>query len=164
MKVHHVNCGTMCPASARLATGEGGLFERARFVCHCLIIETNDGLVLVDTGLGTRDIADPESLGRAFLRRSLPRLDRNETALAHVERLGFRRSDVRHIVPTHLDLDHVGGLADFPDATVHIFRDEYEAGMSPRGGSVKYGYRPIQWSHGPRFLPYEVQGETWLGF
>ena len=28
---------------------------------HCLLIETEAGLVLVDTGLGTRDVADPRS-------------------------------------------------------------------------------------------------------
>ena len=164
MKVHHLNCGTLCPASARIATGEGGIFERARFVCHCLLLETSDGLVLVDTGLGSRDLADPESLGRGFLRRSRPRLSPDETAIAHVERLGFRREDVRHVIPTHLDLDHAGGLADFPDATVHVFRAEYEAGIVPTGRSVKYGYRPAQWSHGPRWLPYDVGGDRWLDF
>jgi glyoxylase-like metal-dependent hydrolase (beta-lactamase superfamily II) len=32
-----------------------------------------------------------------------------------IERLGFRREDVRHIVITHFDFDHIGGLVDFPD-------------------------------------------------
>ena len=48
MRVHHLNCGTMCPMSARLINGTGSYFERGRLVCHCLLIETNDGLVLVD--------------------------------------------------------------------------------------------------------------------
>jgi glyoxylase-like metal-dependent hydrolase (beta-lactamase superfamily II) len=164
MKVHHINCGTLCPASARLATGQGGWFERARFVCHCLLIEAGSGLVLVDTGLGMRDIAEPASLGRGFLRRSAPPLDPNETALAQVERLGFRRSDVRHLIPTHLDLDHAGGLADFPGAEVHIFRDEYNAGQAPSPRNLRYGYRPIQWAHGPRWKIYDVDGERWHGF
>jgi glyoxylase-like metal-dependent hydrolase (beta-lactamase superfamily II) len=30
-----------------------------------------------------------------------------------VERLGYRREDVRHIVLTHLDMDHAGGLRVF---------------------------------------------------
>ncbi|MFD0510570.1 MBL fold metallo-hydrolase [Streptomyces aureus] len=30
--------------------------------------------------------------------------------------LGYAVDDVRHIVLTHLDLDHAGGLPDFPRA------------------------------------------------
>jgi glyoxylase-like metal-dependent hydrolase (beta-lactamase superfamily II) len=164
LRIHHLNCGTMCPSSARFVTGEGGWFERARMVCHCLLIESPDGLVLVDTGLGTRDVAEPERLGRRFIRRSAPRLDQNETALAQVQRLGFRPSDVRHIVPTHLDLDHAGGLADFPQAEVHLFGDEYRAALSPRGASAKLGYRRTQWAHGPLWRPLELSGEHWFGF
>ena len=63
MHVHHLNAGTMCPMSARLVNGQGGLFKRARLVCHVLLLETEDGLVLVDTGLGLGDIAKPERLG-----------------------------------------------------------------------------------------------------
>ncbi|AGC43742.1 hypothetical protein MYSTI_02426 [Myxococcus stipitatus DSM 14675] len=164
MRVHHLNCGTLCPASARFVLGEGGLFTRARMVCHCLLIESDDGLVLVDTGLGLADIQDPGRLGQRFLRRNAPRLSREETAAEQVERLGFRREDVRHIIPTHLDLDHVGGLADFPRAKVHVFRDEYAAAMAPVGRSAKFGYRAAQWAHQPLWRPYDVAGERWFGF
>ncbi|WP_426753454.1 MBL fold metallo-hydrolase [Myxococcus sp. Y35] len=164
MRVHHINCGTMCPASARFVLGEGGLFSKARLVCHCLVIESNDGLVLVDTGLGLHDIADTARLGRRFIRRSAPVLDPQEAAVSRVEQLGFRREDVRHIIPTHLDLDHIGGLSDFPSAQVHVFRDEHAAAMVPEGRSKLFGYRPRQWGHGPRWTPYAVDGERWFGF
>jgi len=164
MRVHHINCGTMCPSSARFVLGEGSFFSRARMVCHCLLLETNEGLVLVDTGLGLRDIQDTRRLGARFLSRSAPALDPKEAAVSHVERLGFKREDVRHVVPTHLDLDHIGGLADFPHAQVHVFRDEHAAAMTPRGRSKVYGYRPAQWSHGVRWTPYAVEGERWFGF
>ncbi|PCC69439.1 Metallo-beta-lactamase superfamily protein [Nannocystis exedens] len=164
MRVHHLNCGTLCPASARFVLGEGSLFARAQLVCHCLVLETEQGLVLVDTGLGTHDIQDPRRLGPGFIRRNAPRLDPRETAVAQVERLGFKREDVRHIIPTHLDLDHVGGLSDFPAAEVHVFRDEFAAAMQPVGRSKKFGYRPQQWAHGPRWTPHAVNGERWFGF
>ena len=45
MRIHHINCGTSRPRGARLLNGEGGFFEPARMVCHCLLIEGNDGLV-----------------------------------------------------------------------------------------------------------------------
>ncbi|RKH37160.1 MBL fold metallo-hydrolase [Corallococcus sicarius] len=165
MRIHHLNCGTLCPASARFVVGAGGLFERARLVCHCLLLETSQGLVLVDTGLGTRDLRDAKGrLGQRFVARNAPRLDPAETALAQVERLGFRREDVRHIVPTHLDLDHVGGLDDFPEAQVHVLRDEHAAAMVPPGPKEKLGYKPVQWAHGPKWNRYAVDGERWFGF
>ena len=43
MKVHHLNLCTMCPYGA-FGTGE--------MVCHALVAETKDGLVLVDTCMG----------------------------------------------------------------------------------------------------------------
>src|SRR4051812_19320612 len=105
MRIHHLDCGTLCPISSRLVNGEGGWLSRGIMVCHCLLIEAADGLILVDTGLGTADVDDPRRrLGGDFLRMTSPRLLREQTALAQLERLGFRREDVRHIVPTHLDL------------------------------------------------------------
>ena len=66
-RIHHLDCTTLCPASAALINDGGAIFQRGRMVCHCLLIEGDDGLVLVDTGLGTEDLADPERrLGRAF--------------------------------------------------------------------------------------------------
>jgi competence protein ComEC len=80
-----------------------------RIVCHVLLCELPDRLVLVDTGFGTADVADPAGrLGPA--RRLLrARLASGETAVRQVEALGFAAGDVRDIVLTHFDLDHVGG-------------------------------------------------------
>jgi glyoxylase-like metal-dependent hydrolase (beta-lactamase superfamily II) len=165
MKVHHVNCGTMCPISARLVNGRGGWLAWSEMVCHVLIVETNDGLVLVDTGLGTDDVQDStRRLGAAFTWATRPVLLREQTALAHIERLGFKREDVRHIVPTHLDLDHVGGLSDFPDATVHVFAPELAAATARATMNERSRYRPPQIAHGPKWAPHEVAGDTWLGF
>ncbi|MFK0023778.1 MBL fold metallo-hydrolase [Streptomyces sp. NPDC090798] len=96
-------------------------------VCHCLLVETDrDGLVLVDSGIGTQDVARPEeSLGPGFLGRAQPVLDLAETALHQVTALGFRPEDVRHVVLGHLHLDHAGGLPDFPWARVHLSEAEH---------------------------------------
>lgn len=49
MRIHHLNCGTDCPFGGALFDGRSkGL--TGHLVCHCLLIETNEGLVLVDTG------------------------------------------------------------------------------------------------------------------
>ena len=131
MRVHHLNCGTLCPHGRRLLAGEGGLLEPAKVVCHCLLIETDDGLVLVDTGFGVEDTRDLGRLGVAF-KLMRPRAELAETALKQVEALGFAAGDVRRIVATHLDPDHSGGLPDFPEAEVHVFGRELDAAMHPK--------------------------------
>lgn len=166
MRIHHVDCGTMCPMSARLVNGRGSWFEPARMVCHCLVLETADGVILVDTGLGTADVADARGrLGPGFVAVTRPKLDPEQTALAHVERLGFRREDVRHIVPTHLDLDHAGGLSDFPDAQVHVFEPEHRAATAPTTRMERERYRAVHFAHGPKWTVHSLAGgDTWLGF
>jgi glyoxylase-like metal-dependent hydrolase (beta-lactamase superfamily II) len=165
MKVRHLNCATMRPFGERLVNGRGRLFASARMVCHCLLIETNDGLVLVDSGIGLDDCADAAArLGKLFVQVVRPRLDPEDTAVRQVERLGYLRKDVRHIVVTHLDLDHAGGLPDFPEATVHVYRDEHEAATSPRAGLEAHRYRQVQWAHGPRWQVHDLDGESFEGF
>ena len=156
----------MCPLGGRLLDGQGGLFSRARLVIHCLLIETDaHGLVLVDTGLGTADLADPKGrLGAQFLLSAAPRLDRAGTALAYVERQGFTAADVRHVVITHLDLDHAGGLSDFPHASVHVMAAEHDAALARSTSLEKGRYRPVQLAHGPRFELHTAHGESWRDF
>lgn len=164
LRVHHLNCGTMCPACAKLMNGQGGWLEPAKLVCHVLLIETpRDGLILVDTGFGQHDVANPKQLGRPFIAVSRPVLDMNETALAQVQKLGFSAEDVRHIVVTHLDLDHAGGLSDFPHAQVHVFAPEHDAAMHSDFRS-RARYVPAQWAHSPRWVRYNSEGgDNWFG-
>jgi glyoxylase-like metal-dependent hydrolase (beta-lactamase superfamily II) len=131
-------------------------------VCHCLLIEANDGLVLLDTGYGTEDARNPRQLGAAArLTGARPRLD--ETALARVEELGFSSRDVRHIVITHLDPDHSGGLPDFPEAEVHVFEPELRAALRP-GLRERPRYLGAHWDHDPRWVEHSVEGDEWNGF
>ena len=166
MKVHHVSCATMCPASRRLVNGVGGYLETGEMCCHVLIVETDrDGIVLVDTGLGTADVADPKRrLGAPFVAATRPRLAVEETALRRVEALGHSLRDVRHVVPTHLDLDHAGGLSDFPDADVHVHAAELAAATTRPTRHDRMRYRPIQLAHGPKWVEYSEEGEDWMGF
>src|SRR5436309_11762311 len=121
----------MCPRGRRLVNGDGSFIADGRVVCHVLLIEAPDGLVLVDTGFGTADITNPRELAGPFKAMRRPRLDPSETALSQVRAAGFGPADVRHILMTHLDLDHAGGLPDFPQAEVHLFAPEHEAMLSP---------------------------------
>jgi len=134
-------------------------------VCHCLLIEGPNGLILIDTGFGRDDIRNSEErLGKAFLKMARPALDRGETAIRQVMRLGFKPENVRDIILTHLDPDHAGGIADFPNARIHVYEPEYEVAMRPKDFKDRKRYRPIQWSHGPQWQIHDLDGEKWEGF
>jgi glyoxylase-like metal-dependent hydrolase (beta-lactamase superfamily II) len=164
MRVHHLNCGSLCPHGARLINGEGGLFAPAKTVCHCLLIEAGDGLVLVDTGFGVEDAENPRQLGLALRALLRPRPKVETTALRQVEALGFSASDVRQIVTTHLDFDHAGGLPDFPAAEVHVLAPELEAALHPKLRERTRYLRGVHWRHGPKWVRHEGGGESWFGF
>ncbi len=164
MRIHHLNCGCMCPLGGALYDGVSkGL--SAHLVCHCLLLETEQGLVLVDTGFGTRDIAAPrERLSAFFILLNRIQFERKYTALHQIETLGYRASDVRHIILTHLDFDHAGGLEDFPDATVHVMQSEYEAAQQRHGFIRTRRYRPRQWDEVRHWQFYPSSGTSWFGF
>jgi len=119
--------------------------------------------VLVDTGFGTPDIERPEHLGAPFRALTRPQLRREETALEQIRKLGFHADDVRDIVVTHLDLDHAGGLRDFPKATVHVLDTELEAATNPKGPKERARYPKAQ-RDGVTFQTHKAEGEDWFGF
>jgi glyoxylase-like metal-dependent hydrolase (beta-lactamase superfamily II) len=163
VRVHHLNCGTLCPYGSRLITGEGG-FGSATMVCHCLLVEAGDSLVLVDTGFGADDMRHPYArLGFAFTAGFRVQADAASTAFERIRALGLNPADVRDIVCTHLDLDHAGGLPDFPDARVHVFEAERDAAVNPSLRD-RLRYPPAHVAHGPDWVVHAVDGDTWHGF
>lgn len=159
MKVHHIGCGTMCPRGFALVP-EIDL----PVVCHCLLIESEEGLILVDTGLGRAAVHHPlRTLGASALSLGVRR-EPGASAVEKVRALGFDPRDVRHIVPTHLDLDHAGGLPDFPHAAVHVSERELAAATGRRRGIDRVRYLPRAWRHGPRWRPFADGEQGWMGF
>lgn len=154
MRVHHLNCGTMHPLGT-----PGGL------VCHVLLVETDNALALIDSGLGLHDAESPAQRfgpSRLFLR---PAFDPTEAAITQIRRLGFDPHDVQDIVLTHFDADHTGGLSDFPWARVHLTNAEAFAAQHPRTLAERGRYRPIQRAHGPLLVEHEPSAaESWHGF
>lgn len=166
MRIHHLDCGPMRPLGGALMDGVSpGLL--GRLTCHCLAIETpGAGVVLVDTGLGLADMQRPFPRlpwwNAAMLRF---RFDPERTMLRQLRALGIGPGEVRHIVMTHLDFDHAGGLADFPAARVHLMEREAKAARRREGLLGRTRYRPVQWGDTTRWHTYsERAGGRWFGF
>ena len=127
--------------------------------CHCLVVQTETGVVLIDTGIGMHDVAAPQSrIGPEVIEAAGFRFLPDVTAIRQLQARGIAASAVTDIVLTHLDSDHVGGLSDFPDARVHVAseeKDNLDSG-NPR-------YTPHQFSHGPNWQTYAKYDGNVLG-
>jgi len=107
MRVHHLNCTSMCPPGGRFIDGKTPFYRPATLVSHCLLVEAPEALILVDTGLGLDDVRSPATrLSPLFRAVNRPRLREPLTAVRQIEALGYSPRDVRHIVLTHLEPGH----------------------------------------------------------
>ena len=138
-------------------------FPRWHIGGTCLLVETDQGLVLVDSGLGLHDYLDPSPMVRFFQLDFGIHTDPENAAVRQIVRLGYSPQDVRHIVLTHLHFDHAGGLPDFPHAQVHVHRREYEAMQRPRR-FIEWAYDRKDIQHQPSWVFYEQTDAEWLGF
>lgn len=104
-------------------------------VRYGLLEHPKEGVVLVDTGYG-RELWEIPGWQAALYRGLLrPRLRPEGDVDAVLSASGMERSDVRHVVATHLHPDHVCGLGRFTKATIHVSRKAL-----------------AQWSASPRLL------------
>jgi glyoxylase-like metal-dependent hydrolase (beta-lactamase superfamily II) len=154
MTIHLLNCFT-CNARVRnLKTG-----------MVCLLIETNEGLVLVDTGLGLGDYANPSWMTQFFRILTIIPFDPKEAAVNRIQSLGYQPEDVKHILLTHMHFDHCSGLSDFPHAKVHVHRREYEAFTEGKiRRFTEFAYVPRYIAHKPEFVLYETVDTKWYDF
>jgi len=146
MKIHHLNC-------VQIKSPFGPA------IGHCLLLEEYDHLTLVDAGIGLDETRNPnELLGKELVEQTGYVFDEELTAIKQIKNLGYSPDKVKNIVCSHLDPDHIGGLRDFPDATIHVSKEEYD---SFKGGNPRYLSQQL--SHNPKMELYEGDNLEWYG-
>jgi glyoxylase-like metal-dependent hydrolase (beta-lactamase superfamily II) len=131
----------------------------------CLLIESDQGLVLVDTGLGLQDYAHPSRSVRFFMADFGVHRDQDQAVVRQLTSLGCKGEDVRHIVMTHLHFDHAGGLRDFPNAKVHLHKREYDAFRSRRVHRwADLGYNHAVLDYQPELVLHAETTGKWFDF
>ena len=107
------------------------------------VIEHARGLVLFDLGQDRASVTDPDAYfpgqPTRFLYDRLARfqIGPEETLTAQLAARGYRPSDVRIAVMSHLHEDHIGGIRELPGAELVVSRAEWatmeEPFPEPRG-------------------------------
>ncbi|OJJ23118.1 MBL fold hydrolase [marine bacterium AO1-C] len=148
IRIHHLNCVDIQSPQFGKAIG------------HCLLLETTEKLVLIDTGVGWLDTQAPaQRIGQQMLDLVGFQFNEQQTAIKQIEALGLNPAKITDCVISHLDNDHIGGLADFPAAKIHVSFEEYE---SFKSGNPRYLSIPL--AHEPSIITYPKSSETWFGF
>lgn len=147
-KVHHLNCVEIQSPIGSRAIG------------HCLLLETEHKLILIDAGIGLLDTQQPETrIGQDLINMVGYRFNEEWTAIRQIERLGLNPNFVTDCIISHLDNDHIGGLADFPNAVVHVGKEEYE---NFKSDNPRYLKTPLL--HNPKIVTYSQSKNNWYGF
>ena len=111
--------------------------NRIQMGMRCLLIEHPDGLVLIDTGAGTKEDQKFKDIYGMELQSDVPEQRPDETALeAGIRAAGFTPEAVKVVINTHLHFDHAGGntrrtaagevVPTFLNATYIMQAGEYE--------------------------------------
>lgn len=153
--VHELHCGTFCPIHST------SYFPTETMSCRCLLIESSEGLILCDTGLPNPETAP--ALAQIKFKALHVKNDRSQHCVEQIKKLGFNPNDVRHILLTHLDLDHAGGIIDFPQATIHLHIDEAQY-FQHVPFKLKLRYLSEYLPKHAKIQPYDYFGENWNGF
>lgn len=102
-----------------------------------MLVQTPQGNVLIETGLGNK-LTDKQ--------QSIFRVRRQWDLLAGLARLGLSRESISHVILTHGDFDHAGGVTmlgetgglelTFPAAMHYLQRREWEDMLAPNKRSA----------------------------
>ncbi len=104
---------------------------------QAFLIEHRDGLVLFDTGIDPAILSDKGYIKQAIGRFLLSRIFRfhltDQDRIDHVlARIGVAAGDIRTAVISHLHFDHVGGIAQIPQADLLVSEREWAILSEPR--------------------------------
>jgi len=111
--------------------------NHVRLANSAMLVQTAQGNVLIDTGLGNKLTAKQKAIFRVRREWDIP---------AGLARLGLSREAISHVILTHGDFDHAGGVTmqnetgglelTFPAAMHHIQRQEWEDVLAPNKRSA----------------------------
>lgn len=161
MRVHALQCGRLIGNQTFLrAESWSSLLRRPQqleFPVYAYVVEHPEGHILIDAGM-TAHVRVPRAQ-----RRFVPApLIRPEDEIGpRMTAAGLDPSDVRQVIVTHLDWDHVGGIGHFPHADVLVHRPEHDFARTFMG---KLRYQPKLWPASFSPTLYDLDAEPYGPF
>ncbi len=140
MKIYFLATGFGNVAKGLFVQGAG--MKSVQFPILSILIERDNDLVLFDTGIGTRidqEMRPPIYWGNLFFHRCVMRtqfMPQRDALVHQLPKLGFKASDVKNVIISHLHWDHAGGMRDFPHAHFFIGRREWNFASGLSGLSL----------------------------
>lgn len=125
--MHFANSGIVRVPAPLLLKG-GGLRMLDLKVRYGIIEHPRHGVIIVDCGYAASSFSRPNRsrLLRTYKQALRPRIVAEGAPQIALQAIGRGIEDVRHVVLTHLHLDHIGHLDQFPEASIHISRAALE--------------------------------------
>ncbi|PKN84918.1 MAG: hypothetical protein CVU46_12685 [Chloroflexi bacterium HGW-Chloroflexi-8] len=145
------DCGTIHPT---------GLHVQAN--TYVIVFETNHGMVMIDSGYGIQDFMHPNLVTRFFTSFVHTPRDPVYCAINQLPKFNVDPHDVKHIILTHMHIDHAGGIADFPWAKIHVWEQELLSALHHRG-KLGIGYNTSQWKNHDLWQTYNMTNCEWFG-
>jgi glyoxylase-like metal-dependent hydrolase (beta-lactamase superfamily II) len=165
MRVHVVQTGRIFfkPALVDGDTRLGalrGFFQKERVEIPMLgwLVEHPDGHVVLDSGAHHQIV---HMLPRFFRRLAIFEMTPEDEMGPQLRRRGLRPDDVALVIPTHLDVDHAGGISHFPNARFLVHRPEHAYASTFAG---KQRFAPRLWPEWFAPTLYDLQPEPFGPF
>jgi len=99
-------------------------------VCMALL-ETDQGWLLVDTGLNPQGVLEPEKAWGERAKLLPPVLTPEDDVRSRLKEMGLETKDIKYVINTHLHWDHTGGNRFFTEATFFVQRAEHRFAFCP---------------------------------
>ncbi len=136
------HCGWIRVPRSAIVAGANISFPRMPMLA-ALAFHTEHGPILIDAPFGHEGPSNSGSIIGATLRMAGWKFENEWSIVPRLEQLGFRPSEIHHILMTHLHWDHTGGMKELGHARFHISRSEWEfaTDLTPLD-AMKRGYQP----------------------
>lgn len=156
MRIHPLSLGTLHMTEEMLYGVGGDPDKIIDAPTWAVLIEHEDGLVLVDCGCQQLPQVDPAAAAIYVYRPE-------ELLTDQLARFGYTPADVTHLVLTHAHVDHAGNACLFRKAKIYIDAAEYAGALDDRR-SYLAGERPnmpfqhlTSWDSSLAFVPVQAQ-------
>ncbi|MBL1418351.1 MAG: MBL fold metallo-hydrolase [Moritella sp.] len=119
-----INTGQSAGSSEGLIVSGGDWFKKRQLVHNAILIQHEQGDLLIDTGLG-REV-EQQVAAMSWLNQQLFAYTKTEPVIDQLQQQGYDFNRLKAIIPTHLHWDHASGIEDFKALNTPVWVQENE--------------------------------------